>query len=64
MKSLPERKAFFDLGLFLIQKNHNNIEFKWNPNSKKDKIPKSFTNHYPDAITQVITPENYMDFLL
>jgi predicted AAA+ superfamily ATPase len=40
------------------------FEFKWNPNSKKDKIPKSFTNHYPDAITQVITPDNYMDFLL
>jgi predicted AAA+ superfamily ATPase len=40
------------------------FEFKWNPKAKWDKIPKSFTNNYPDAFTQVITPENYMDFLL
>ncbi|MGE4289771.1 MAG: ATP-binding protein [Salinivirgaceae bacterium] len=40
------------------------FEFKWNPNSKKDKIPRSFTNHYPQAQTTIVTPENYMDFLL
>jgi len=40
------------------------FEFKWNPKAKWDKIPKSFTNNYPDAFTKVITPENYMDFLL
>lgn len=40
------------------------FEFKWNLKSTKDKIPRSFTNHYPKAITQIITPENYMDFLL
>ncbi len=40
------------------------FEFKWNPKAKWDKIPKSFTNNYPDAFTQIITPENYMDFLL
>ncbi len=40
------------------------FEFKWNMKSKKDKIPRSFTNHYPDAITHIVTPDNYMDFLL
>lgn len=40
------------------------FEFKWNPLSKKDKIPRSFINHYPDAKTMVVTPENYLDFLL
>ncbi len=40
------------------------FEFKWNIKSKKDKIPRSFTNHYPDAITHIVTPDNYMDFLL
>lgn len=40
------------------------FEFKWNVNSKKDKIPRSFTNHYPDAETMVVTPDNYMEFLL
>jgi len=40
------------------------FEFKWNPKSKWDKIPRSFTNSYPDAYTEVITPENYLDFLI
>ncbi len=40
------------------------FEFKWNAKSKKDKIPRSFTNHYPDAKTMVVTPENYLDFLI
>lgn len=30
MKSLPYWEAFFYPGLFAIQKNHNNIEFKFN----------------------------------
>lgn len=40
------------------------FEFKWNVKSKKDKIPRSFTNHYPDAKTMVVTPENYLEFLI
>jgi len=40
------------------------FEFKWNVKTKKDKIPRSFTNHYPDAISKIVTPDNYMDFLL
>lgn len=40
------------------------FEFKWNPKSKWDKIPKTFTNTYPDANTEIITPENYLDFLM
>ncbi len=40
------------------------FEFKWNLKSKKDKIPRSFVNHYPDAKTMVVTPENYMEFLM
>ena len=38
-------------------------EFKWNPNGK-GKITRAFTNSYPDAITQMITPNNYTDFIL
>jgi hypothetical protein len=30
MKSLPEWEAFFDMGSFAIQKDHNNIELKFN----------------------------------
>jgi predicted AAA+ superfamily ATPase len=37
-------------------------EFKWNPNTKA-KIPKTFTNAYPDAKTAHITPKNYLDFI-
>lgn len=40
------------------------FEFKWNVKSKKNKIPRSFTNNYPDAKTAIITPENYDVFLL
>lgn len=40
-------------------------EFKWNSNStKRAKIPKTFTNNYPEAKCEIITPENYVDFLL
>ncbi len=37
-------------------------EFKWNTH-KKVKIPKSFTTAYPNAITKIITPENYHEFI-
>lgn len=37
-------------------------EFKWNIN-KKVNFPKTFTNTYTEAQCQVITPENYIDFV-
>ncbi len=37
-------------------------EFKWNPN-KNVRFPKTFTRAYPDSETQVITKDNFMDFL-
>jgi predicted AAA+ superfamily ATPase len=37
-------------------------EFRWNV-KKKTKIPKAFTNAYPEAEVRVITPENYFDFI-
>ena len=38
------------------------FEFKWNSHTKA-KITKTFTNAYPQAQTQIITPENYVDFV-
>ncbi len=37
-------------------------EFKWNP-KKNVRIPKSFLNAYPEAVTQIITPDNYKTFI-
>jgi len=37
-------------------------EFKWNTH-KKVKIPKSFLTAYPNAVTKIITPENYYEFI-
>jgi predicted AAA+ superfamily ATPase len=37
-------------------------EFKWNPVSKVS-FPKPFLNAYPEAQTQIVHPENYLDFL-
>lgn len=33
------------------------FEFKWNP-KKKSRVTKAFTNRYPDAEVETITPEN------
>ncbi len=38
-------------------------EFKWGEHSKL-KIPKTFTNAYPDAEIKLINRENYFEFLL
>ncbi|MEX2379250.1 MAG: ATP-binding protein [Vicingaceae bacterium] len=38
------------------------FEFKWN-SKKKHKLTQTFTNAYPNAKTQIITPENYIDFI-
>ncbi len=38
-------------------------EFKWSAHTK-GKITKAFTNAYPDAITQVISPDNFEEFVM
>jgi len=38
------------------------FEFKWNPD-RKVSFPKPFLNAYPEAVTRVVHPENYLDFL-
>ncbi|MDE6340591.1 MAG: ATP-binding protein [Muribaculaceae bacterium] len=38
------------------------FEFKWNPKTKAS-LPKVFTDVYPESTFEVITPENYEDFL-
>ena len=37
-------------------------EFKWKDN-RKTSFPKTFQSAYPDSFTQVVTPENYTDWL-
>ncbi|MCF8108301.1 MAG: ATP-binding protein [Desulfohalobiaceae bacterium] len=39
------------------------FEFKWNP-GRKARFSKTFLKAYPNHTTQVITPSNYMDFLV
>lgn len=36
--------------------------FKWSINSKK-RFSKTFMNAYKPKVTEIITPENYMDFV-
>ena len=38
------------------------FEFKWNP-KKKSRVTKAFTNRYPDAEVETITPENFAEWL-
>ena len=38
-------------------------EFKWNP-KRIAKVPKTFTNSYPNATFNVITRDNVEEFLL
>ncbi|MDR1932946.1 MAG: ATP-binding protein [Spirochaetales bacterium] len=38
------------------------FEFKWSP-KKKAKIPSAFSAAYPDSIFQVISPENFLQYL-
>jgi predicted AAA+ superfamily ATPase len=37
-------------------------EFKWK-SSGRARIPKTFIDNYPQAITDIITPDNYLNFL-
>lgn len=41
----------------------NAYEFKWKTKGSH-RIPKTFINAYPETETHIITPENYVDFLL
>ncbi len=38
-------------------------EFKWSKH-KKARIPKTFTNAYPEAISKIISPENFEEFIM
>lgn len=38
------------------------FEIKYNPKSKA-KLPKSFAEHYPNSTFQVVTPENFWEFV-
>lgn len=40
------------------------FEMKWNPKNANATIPASFLKAYPVASTNIVTPENYLDFLL
>lgn len=38
------------------------FKFTWNPKAKK-KIPKTFTQNYPHSSAEIITTDNFVDFL-
>lgn len=40
------------------------FEMKWNPNRSNTKIPSTFLNAYPVKTQVVVTPENYLEFLV
>lgn len=40
------------------------FEMKWNPNKSNASIPKSFLESYPVASTAIVTPENYLEYLI
>ena len=40
------------------------FEMKWNPKKGRTSIPGTFLKAYPVAATAVITPENYLEYLL
>ena len=39
------------------------FEFKWRK-TEKVRFPQTFTINYPDATTQVVSPDNVEDFIL
>lgn len=50
----------------IIKESHGKIiafECKWNA-KKTPRAPKTFCDAYPDALFNVINPENYLDFIL
>ena len=40
------------------------FEMKWNPKNAKATIPSSFLKAYSVTNTAIVTPENYLDYLL
>ena len=42
----------------------NVFELKWNPKKANTKLPSTFINTYPIRSTAIVTPENYLNFLL
>ena len=40
------------------------FEMKWNPQKEKAAIPAAFTNAYPVQSKAIVTPDNYLDFLV
>ena len=42
----------------------NVFEMKWNPNKLSASIPKSFLGSYPVSSTAIVTPENYLEYLI
>ncbi len=38
------------------------FEFKWNPRTKS-KLPRTFADSYSPALYEVVTPENFWDFI-
>ena len=47
-----------------VDGSYHVFEMKWNPKKTKTYIPKSFLESYPVASTTIITPENYMEYLI
>lgn len=40
------------------------FEMKWNPNKTKSKFPASFIETYKPAEAHIVTPDNYLEFLI
>ena len=47
-----------------VDQNLFAYEFKYNPKKAKSKCPLTFSNNYPNVPYDVITSENYMDFVV
>ena len=47
-----------------VDQNLFAYEFKYNPKKVKSKCPVTFSNNYPNVPFDVITSENYMDFVV
>ena len=40
------------------------FEMKWNPKKSSNHFPTAFTRNYPVKATNIVTPENYLDWLI
>lgn len=45
-------------GMFTI------FEMKWNPRNKNSKFPQAFLNAYQCRDMAIVTPDNYLEFLI